>query len=118
MAPSIGYGNTRRRGLCAITREEVCRFACGCIKGGWPEPAAVAFICFEWLQRPEIVVTSPFEVAGLSQLFHGGNVARLCDQLNMRKLIVSCVRRYGGADFEFATDFDVQSNIGRRNAAR
>jgi hypothetical protein len=40
----------------AVTREEVYKFAWGCIKQGRPEPAAVAVICFEWLQRPENVV--------------------------------------------------------------
>ncbi len=40
----------------AVTREEVYKFAWGCIKEGRPEPAAVAVICFEWLQRPENVV--------------------------------------------------------------
>jgi hypothetical protein len=40
----------------AVTREEVYKFACCCIKEGRPEPAAVAVICFEWLQRPENVV--------------------------------------------------------------
>ena len=40
----------------AVTREEVYKFAWGCIAQGRPEPAAVAVICFEWLQRPENVV--------------------------------------------------------------
>lgn len=40
----------------AVTREEVVKFAWGCITQGRPEPAAVAVICFEWLQRPEKVV--------------------------------------------------------------
>jgi hypothetical protein len=40
----------------AVAREEVYKFAWGCIKVGRPEPAAVAVICFEWLQRPENVV--------------------------------------------------------------
>lgn len=40
----------------AVTREEVYKFAWGCIEKGRPEPAAVAVICFEWLQRPENVV--------------------------------------------------------------
>jgi hypothetical protein len=35
----------------AVTREEVYKFAGGCIKQGRPEPAAVAAICFEWQQR-------------------------------------------------------------------
>jgi hypothetical protein len=40
----------------AVTRDEVYKFAWGCIELGRPEPAAVAVICFEWLQRPENVV--------------------------------------------------------------
>jgi hypothetical protein len=40
----------------AVTREEVYKLAWGCIKECRPEPAAVAVICFEWLQRPENVV--------------------------------------------------------------
>jgi hypothetical protein len=40
----------------AVTREDVYKFAWGCIAQGRPEPAAVAVICFEWLQRPENVV--------------------------------------------------------------
>jgi hypothetical protein len=40
----------------AVAREEVYEYAWGCIKQGRPEPAAVAVICFEWLQRPENVV--------------------------------------------------------------
>ena len=40
----------------AVTRDEVYKFAWGCIEKGRPEPAAVAVICFEWLQRPENVV--------------------------------------------------------------
>jgi hypothetical protein len=40
----------------AVTREEVYKFAWGCIAQGRPEPAAVAVICLEWLQRPENVV--------------------------------------------------------------
>jgi hypothetical protein len=40
----------------AVTREEVYKFAWGCIERGRPEPAAAAVICFEWLQRPENVL--------------------------------------------------------------
>lgn len=40
----------------AVTREEVYKFAWGCIERGKPEPAAAAVICFEWLQRPENVL--------------------------------------------------------------
>ncbi|MCD9110265.1 hypothetical protein [Bradyrhizobium japonicum] len=40
----------------AVTRDEVYAFAHGCIEHGEVEAAAVAVICFEWLQRPENVV--------------------------------------------------------------
>jgi hypothetical protein len=40
----------------AVTRNEVYKFAWGCIERGRPEPAAAAVICFEWLQRPENVL--------------------------------------------------------------
>jgi hypothetical protein len=41
----------------AVTRDEVYAFAWGAIEAGYPEAAATAVICFEWLQRPENVVT-------------------------------------------------------------
>jgi hypothetical protein len=40
----------------AVTRDQVYAFAHGCIEHGEPEVAAVAVICFEWLQRPENVI--------------------------------------------------------------
>jgi hypothetical protein len=40
----------------AVTREQVYHFAHGCVDRGQPEVAAVAVICFEWLQRPENVI--------------------------------------------------------------
>ncbi|WP_092294241.1 hypothetical protein [Bradyrhizobium sp. Ghvi] len=40
----------------AVTRDEVYAFAWGAIDAGYPEVAATAVICFEWLQRPENVV--------------------------------------------------------------
>ena len=40
----------------AVTRDLVYDFAHGCIERGEPEIAAVAVICFEWLQRPENVI--------------------------------------------------------------
>jgi hypothetical protein len=40
----------------AVGREEVYTFAHGCVERGQPEAAAVAVICFEWLQRPENVI--------------------------------------------------------------
>ena len=40
----------------AVTRDQVYTFARGCIDAGEVETAAVAVICFEWLQRPENVI--------------------------------------------------------------
>jgi hypothetical protein len=40
----------------AVTREQVYQFAWGAIRAGYPEPAAAAVICFEFLQRPENVL--------------------------------------------------------------
>jgi integrase len=40
----------------AATRDQVYRFAWAAIEAGYPEAAAVAVICFEWLQRPENVL--------------------------------------------------------------
>lgn len=40
----------------AATREQVYSFANAAIGAGYPEAAAAAVICFEWLQRPENVL--------------------------------------------------------------
>jgi hypothetical protein len=40
----------------AVSREQVYRFARGCVERDEPECGAAAVICFEWLQRPENVV--------------------------------------------------------------
>ncbi|MCR6732848.1 MAG: hypothetical protein NVV83_01530 [Afipia sp.] len=40
----------------AVTRDEVYTFAHGAVALGEPEVAAIAVICFEWLQRPENVI--------------------------------------------------------------
>jgi hypothetical protein len=48
----------------AATRDEVYTFAHGCIKFGEVEAAAVAVICFEWLQRPENVVAGHIKWTG------------------------------------------------------
>jgi hypothetical protein len=40
----------------AVSRDQVYRFAWGCIERNRPEAAAAAVICFEWLQRPENVL--------------------------------------------------------------
>jgi integrase len=48
----------------AVTREEVYTFAHGCIEHGEIEAAAVAVICFEWLQRPENVIAGHIKWTG------------------------------------------------------
>jgi hypothetical protein len=40
----------------AVDRDAVYEFAWKAIERGYPEPAAAAVICFEWLQRPENVL--------------------------------------------------------------
>jgi hypothetical protein len=42
----------------AATRDQVYAFAKTAIQAGYPEAAAVAIICFEWLQRPENVLAA------------------------------------------------------------
>ena len=58
--PNPWQGVTKKRRTLATkptaTREQVYAFAWGAIEAGYPEPAAAAVICFEWLQRPENVV--------------------------------------------------------------
>ena len=58
--PNTWEGVTRERRVKkkkpAVTREQVYAFAHGCIDRGFPEAAAAAVICFEWLQRPENVL--------------------------------------------------------------
>lgn len=48
----------------AATREQVYVFAHGCIECGEVECAAVAVICFEWLQRPENVIAGHIKWTG------------------------------------------------------
>jgi hypothetical protein len=48
----------------AVTREQVYKFARGCIKRGEPECGAAAVICFEWLQRPENVIAGHIKWSG------------------------------------------------------
>jgi hypothetical protein len=59
--PNPWEGITKRRRTkgtkAAVTREQVYAFARGCIEHGEPEAAAAAVICFEWLQRPENVLS-------------------------------------------------------------
>lgn len=58
--PNPWRGVTRKRRTKkvkpAATREQVYTFAHGCLEHGYPEAAAAAVICFEWLQRPENVL--------------------------------------------------------------
>jgi hypothetical protein len=48
----------------AVTRDQVYTFANGCIEHGEVEAAAVAVICFEWLQRPENVIAGHVKWTG------------------------------------------------------
>jgi hypothetical protein len=48
----------------AVTRDQVCAFAEGAIELGEVEAAAVAVICFEWLQRPENVIAGHIKWSG------------------------------------------------------
>jgi hypothetical protein len=48
----------------AATREQVYIFANGCVERGEFECAAVAVICFEWLQRPENVLAGHIKWSG------------------------------------------------------
>jgi hypothetical protein len=48
----------------AATREQVYKFAHGCIKLGEAECAAAAVICFEWLQRPENIIAGHIKWSG------------------------------------------------------
>jgi hypothetical protein len=58
--PNPWTGVTMRRRVkkikAAVDRETVYAFAWKAIEAGHPEVAAVAVICFEWLQRPENVL--------------------------------------------------------------
>jgi hypothetical protein len=48
----------------AVTRDQVYTFAHGCIEHGEVEAAAIAVICFEWLQRPENVIAGHIRWTG------------------------------------------------------
>src|SRR5207342_3089820 len=48
----------------AVTRDQVYTFAHGCVEHGEVEAAAVAVICFEWLQRPENVIAGHIKWSG------------------------------------------------------
>jgi hypothetical protein len=48
----------------AVTRDQVYKFARGCVKHGEPGCGAAAVICFEWLQRPENVIAGHIKWTG------------------------------------------------------
>lgn len=48
----------------AVTRDQVYKFARGCLQHGEPECGAAAVICFEWLQRPENVIAGHIKWSG------------------------------------------------------
>jgi hypothetical protein len=48
----------------AVTRDQVYAFVHGCIEHDEVEAAAVAVICFEWLQRPENVIAGHIRWTG------------------------------------------------------
>jgi hypothetical protein len=48
----------------AVSREQVYKFARGCIERGEPECGAAAVICYEWLQRPENVIAGHIKWSG------------------------------------------------------
>jgi hypothetical protein len=48
----------------AVTRDQVYAFSYGCLEHGEVEAAAVAVICFEWLQRPENVIAGHIKWTG------------------------------------------------------
>jgi hypothetical protein len=56
LGTALPFGTEPNKKKPAASREQVYRFAWGCIEHGRPEPAAAAVICFEWLQRPENVL--------------------------------------------------------------
>lgn len=58
--PGVTLKRRTRKVMPAVNRETVYRFAHASIQAGRPECAAAAVVCFEWLQRPAIVVTSYF----------------------------------------------------------
>ena len=48
----------------AVTREQVYKFAKGCVERHEPGCGAAAVICFEWLQRPENVIAGHIKWPG------------------------------------------------------
>jgi hypothetical protein len=48
----------------AVTRDQVYKFARGCVEHGEPGCGAAAVICFEWLQRPENVIAGHIKWTG------------------------------------------------------
>jgi hypothetical protein len=58
----------------ATTRDDVYKFAWGCVDLGQPEVGAAAVICFEWLQRPENVVAGFIRWADYRNNEHPGQI--------------------------------------------
>lgn len=48
----------------AVSREQVYKFARGCVERGEPGCGAAAVICYEWLQRPENVIAGHIKWVG------------------------------------------------------
>jgi hypothetical protein len=75
----------------AVTREEVYTFAHGCIEHGEVEAAAVAVICFEWLQRPENVIAGHIRWTGYRsgkptiRVGRSRSLSRPCSRMKTRK---------------------------------
>jgi hypothetical protein len=78
--PWLGVTKERRTKATkpAATREQVYAFAQAALSTGYPEAAAAAVICFEWLQRPENVLAGYIqwtkyrgrEAPNLVRIFH------------------------------------------------
>lgn len=62
--PGVTMKTRVKRIKAAATREQVYIFANGCIERSQPECAAVAVICFEFLQRPENVIAGHIKWSG------------------------------------------------------
>jgi hypothetical protein len=75
----------------AVTRKEVYTFAHGCIEHGEVEAAAVAVICFEWLQRPENVIAGHIRWTGCRsgkptiRVGRSRSLCRPCSRMKTRK---------------------------------
>lgn len=74
--PWAGVTLKRRAKLtkAAVTRDQVYQFAWGCIERDYPEIGAAAVICFEWLQRPENVVSGKIRWSDYRSNSYGGQI--------------------------------------------